>query len=235
MSSRSNSAINFSRAGNAMYNAAGFKIGKPNAFEIGRDAHLQHYINERTGLCCNPREAPPVECRVVYDISGIYFCDGAYVGHGGSFDITSIENMNIKSSSYIIIDPTNTVGIKGILDMCGNNIIFGNDNVKVGDNAGFNTQKVGAIAVGTNAGENNQGSYSVAVGYAAGQITQQAYAVAVGPGAGQNSQQFASVAIGGNAGQNNQQQTKYTRFIFSCDWNKFWVSKSKSKCSRIRL
>ena len=49
MSSRSTSAINFSRAGNAMYNAAGFKVGKPNAFELYRLSYQRHLVRRRTG------------------------------------------------------------------------------------------------------------------------------------------------------------------------------------------
>lgn len=49
MSSRSTSAVNFSRAGSAMYNAAGFKIGKPNATELYRLAYQRHLVRRRTG------------------------------------------------------------------------------------------------------------------------------------------------------------------------------------------
>lgn len=64
-----------------------------------------------------------VSCNLIIDVSGIYFCDGTYIGHGNSFDISTNELLHLKSSKDIIIAPSNTFAVKGNLDMCGNNII----------------------------------------------------------------------------------------------------------------
>ena len=205
MSSRSTSAINFSRAGSAQYNSFGFKLGKPNAFEINREAYLQRYVNERTGKCCNPSGPPtPPLCQYIYDVSGIYFCDGTYIGHGNSFDISAIEQIHIKSLNDIIIDPTNSVGIKGILDMCSNNIIFGNDNIKFGSQSGLVQQQQGAMAIGFQAGQYKQATNAIAFGYQAGQIDQSSNSIAIGNSAGENIQRASAIAIGLNAGNDHQ-------------------------------
>jgi hypothetical protein len=64
-----------------------------------------------------------LSCNLITDVSGIYFCDGTYIGHGSSFDISTNEVLHLKSSQNIIIDPSNTLIMNGTLDMSSNNII----------------------------------------------------------------------------------------------------------------
>lgn len=77
-----------------------------------------------------------VSCNLIIDVSGIYFCDGTYIGHGSSFDISSNEFIHLKSSKDITIDPSNIFAVKGTLDMCGNNII----DVSLNLNTNINNQ-----------------------------------------------------------------------------------------------
>jgi hypothetical protein len=44
-----------------------------------------------------------MSCNVVRDVSGIYFCDGTYIGHGASFDISSNSPIVLQSSSGISV------------------------------------------------------------------------------------------------------------------------------------
>jgi len=60
---------------------------------------------------------------IMRDVSGIYFSDGTYVGHGASFDISTNQLMNISSSQNIIIDPSETLSILGNINMNQKNII----------------------------------------------------------------------------------------------------------------
>jgi hypothetical protein len=64
-----------------------------------------------------------LSCNLINDVSGIFFCDGTYIGHGNSFDISSNQSIHLKSTQDIIIEPSSSLVIKGTLDMCGNNII----------------------------------------------------------------------------------------------------------------
>lgn len=64
-----------------------------------------------------------LSCNLIKDVSGIYFCDGTYIGHGSSFDISSSEIVHLKSDKDIILQPNNLLAVKGTLDMCGNTII----------------------------------------------------------------------------------------------------------------
>lgn len=43
-------------------------------------------------------QAVDVNCNFLNDVSGINFCDGTYIGPGGSFDISSNQNIVIKST-----------------------------------------------------------------------------------------------------------------------------------------
>ena len=38
------------------------------------------------------------------DVSGIHFCDGTYIGHGSSFDISTNEVLHLKSSQNVLLD-----------------------------------------------------------------------------------------------------------------------------------
>jgi len=50
---------------------------------------------------------------LIQDVSGIYFCDGTYLGHGNSFDLSLNQQLKILSSQNISIDPSNTLLIQG--------------------------------------------------------------------------------------------------------------------------
>lgn len=67
--------------------------------------------------------------------------------------------------------------------------------VKIGLEAGQNTQAVHGVAVGPQAGQTTQGEAAVAVGYNAGLTTQGANAVALGANAGVTSQAANSIII----------------------------------------
>lgn len=45
-----------------------------------------------------------LNCNLINDVSGINFCDGTYIGHGNSFDISTNEELHMKSSKKIIIE-----------------------------------------------------------------------------------------------------------------------------------
>jgi hypothetical protein len=49
-----------------------------------------------------------MSCSLIQDISGINFCDGTYIGHGNSFDISSNEEIQIISSNNITIESSGT-------------------------------------------------------------------------------------------------------------------------------
>jgi hypothetical protein len=64
-----------------------------------------------------------LSCNNIIDVSGVFFCDGTYIGTGNSFDISANQQLDITCNNNIIIDPSNTLFIDGTLDMSGNNII----------------------------------------------------------------------------------------------------------------
>lgn len=49
-------------------------------------------------------------CNCIVDVSGIYFCDGTYIGHGNSFDISSNQNIVIKTTDNVITLQRSTTG-----------------------------------------------------------------------------------------------------------------------------
>jgi hypothetical protein len=171
-----------------------------------------------------------LSCNLIQDVSGIYFCDGTYIGQGNSFDISSNQLIEILSSENIIIDPSNTLIVNGDLDMNTNRIFFNNNVVNIGTNANATAQfsigigssvnpgnqsvAVGALAaqtgnaddtisIGRRAGNSTQNAYAIAIGYLAGTNNQGQNAIAIGERAGSSSQGAYSVAIGRYAGRNN--------------------------------
>jgi hypothetical protein len=71
-----------------------------------------------------------MSCSLIQDVSGIYFCDGTYVGHGNSFDISSNEDIQITSSNNIIIESSGTSSVT---------VKTGNNNRYTIDDTGFQT------------------------------------------------------------------------------------------------
>jgi hypothetical protein len=45
-----------------------------------------------------------MSCNQILDVSGIFFCDGTYIGQGNSFDISTNEVLHIKTSQNVLID-----------------------------------------------------------------------------------------------------------------------------------
>jgi len=54
-----------------------------------------------------------LSCNLIQDVSGIFFCDGTYIGHGASFDISTNEVLHISSSQNVLIDVSSSVIING--------------------------------------------------------------------------------------------------------------------------
>jgi hypothetical protein len=48
-----------------------------------------------------------LNCNLINDVSGIFFCDGTYIGQGDSFDISANQELHITSNGNITIDPSN--------------------------------------------------------------------------------------------------------------------------------
>jgi hypothetical protein len=56
----------------------------------------------------------------INDVSGIYFSDGTYIGHGSSFDITTSETLDIGSSFDITTSETLDISAAGGISITGN-------------------------------------------------------------------------------------------------------------------
>jgi hypothetical protein len=76
-------------------------------------------------------------CNLINDVSGINFCDGTYIGHGSSFDISTNEVLHISTSQNIIID--GDVSFNNNIEISGN-IVAKNLTEKNNDtNVHYNT------------------------------------------------------------------------------------------------
>ena len=78
------------------------------------------------------------------------------------------------------------------------------NNIALGNSAGFTNQGAYGIALGFGAGDANQGQAAISIGYTAGQTTQGASAIAIGPNAGNTNQGLDAVAIGVQTGLTTQ-------------------------------
>jgi hypothetical protein len=87
----------------------------------------------------------------------------------------------------------------------GTGWVVGGPTIRIGSNAGSNSQQEGAISIGTGAGQNSQQFNAVAIGSSAGRTSQAVSAVAVGNSSGQISQKASAVAVGNLAGNTRQQ------------------------------
>lgn len=74
----------------------------------------------------------------------------------------------------------------------------GNDEIKLGTNAGLTGQQGHAIAIGS------KGIVGLPFYHGAGEFNQEQFAIAIGTGAGSSNQGIASIAIGAKAGTTNQ-------------------------------
>ena len=77
-------------------------------------------------------------------------------------------------------------------------------NIAIGEQAGYNSQRQKAVAIGFNAGQNTQFLYAVAIGHKTGQNMQGNHAVGIGDQVGKDNQGDSSIAIGYRAGRDNQ-------------------------------
>jgi hypothetical protein len=78
------------------------------------------------------------------------------------------------------------------------------DNIALGNSAGFTNQGAYGIALGFGAGDTNQGIAAIGIGYTAGQTSQGGSAIAIGQNAGNTTQGIDAVAIGVQAGLTTQ-------------------------------
>jgi hypothetical protein len=54
-----------------------------------------------------------LNCGSIYDVSSIYFCDGTYIGPGGSFDISTVDILKITSSDFTLNNSFYQVNVSG--------------------------------------------------------------------------------------------------------------------------
>ena len=80
----------------------------------------------------------------------------------------------------------------------------GSNNVKLGSEAGQNSDPLFSIAIGPQAAQNSQGNGSIAIGYQAGQNLQGDNSIALGYQAGYTGQGTYSIAIGNQCGYTGQ-------------------------------
>ena len=76
--------------------------------------------------------------------------------------------------------------------------------VKIGLQAGINTQGAWGVAIGNKAGENTQGVSALSIGEMAGRNNQKTHAIAIGVSAGSTTQGAHAIAIGTYAGKTSQ-------------------------------
>ena len=85
-----------------------------------------------------------MSCNLINDVSGINFCDGTYIGHGDSFDISTNEVLHLKTSQNIVIDGdtkfNNNVSIVGNLNIQGTTTSISTQDLIVNDNIIFINQ-----------------------------------------------------------------------------------------------
>jgi hypothetical protein len=104
-------------------------------------------------------------------------------------------NINFDSSNNIL-------GVTGQIRT--DRVIFDNNNVRLGTEAGLTDQNGNAIAIGVSAGRTTQGLYAVAIGTEAGLTDQSGNAIAIGVSAGRTTQGLYAIAIGTEAGFTDQ-------------------------------
>ena len=92
----------------------------------------------------NMRRDMNMNKNLINDVSGINFCDGTYIGHGDSFDISTNEVLHLKTSQNIVIDGdtkfNNNVSIVGNLNIQGTTTSISTQDLIVNDNIIFINQ-----------------------------------------------------------------------------------------------
>jgi hypothetical protein len=79
-----------------------------------------------------------LSCNLINDVSGIYFCDGTYIGHGSSFDISTNEILKINDK-MMVIDNSGFIGINlsnpsNRLDISDGDLNITNGRFKINNN-----------------------------------------------------------------------------------------------------
>jgi len=87
-----------------------------------------------------------LSCNLINDVSGIYFCDGTYIGHGSSFDISTNEVLKIKQTA-IVVGTSNNVGIGRIPDLSYNLDVSGNATISTSLNCPLIKNTGGTIEI----------------------------------------------------------------------------------------
>jgi hypothetical protein len=94
-----------------------------------------------------------LNCNLINDVSGIYFCDGTYIGHGDSFDISTNEVLKINQDKIVVdtngnvgigtTNPQQTLDVSGSLTLAGD-LTFENNgnNVMTFSDFSSNTQNI---------------------------------------------------------------------------------------------
>jgi hypothetical protein len=103
--------------------------------------------------------------------------------------------------STLLVDGVNS---KIVGDIETASLRTSDNNIALGNSAGFTNQGTYGIALGFGAGDTNQGIAAIGIGYTAGQTTQGASAIAIGISSGNTSQGTNGVAIGYQAGMTDQ-------------------------------
>ena len=125
VTNQSNNSIILNATGNALNNS-----GNPNSLivkpiNIKNGNYLMQYnvssgemsYSNDLSFNLNIDGSLNLNCKSITNVYGLYFCDGTYVGHGASFDISTSEILNIRSSKNIIIDPSETLSVLGNINM----------------------------------------------------------------------------------------------------------------------
>lgn len=136
-------------------------------------------------------------CFQLRDVSGINFCDGTYIGHGASFDISSGERIDITSNSNVLIkNAADTSRIN-----CGDDG-FGNQRVEITANSNLNrlTQYDKQTWIGGDASMSAPATIKFYDDTTAQQVDVVYYDVGAGRPSLQATGHFLGTAIGANSG-----------------------------------
>ena len=117
---------------------------------------------------------------------------------------TDIKGSVFADDSTLLVDGVNGK-IVGAVDTTS--LRTSDNNIALGNSAGFTNQGAYGIALGFGAGDTNQGIAAISIGYTAGQTTQGGSAIAIGQNAGNTTQGIDAVAIGVQAGLTTQGQS----------------------------
>ena len=115
--------IGFDASNNSYGGIYGANLGKNN-FKLGINTNNPLYDLDVSGRTII-RDSLYMNSTDISDVSGIYFRDGTYIGHGSSFDIRSPEIIKLNNNSIVITN--NNVGIgkePTIFDLSANDIIY---------------------------------------------------------------------------------------------------------------